>query len=183
MATVTPKILLAELQKVFGPATQNLTEETIKNCFEIGEQLSKGKMRIKDVLQIPDKHMEMLYAIAYNFYQGKKIEKANKIFTMLCTYDPLTTKYWEGFAATFRVQKKYNEAIAAYHMLTQLDALKISYYIDLAECFIKIDKPETAKQCCEAVIFMAGNETFKAENPDAAVCLQKAQSLKKMLNK
>lgn len=183
MAIVDPKILLAEIQKIFGPAAQNLSEETIKNCFEIGEKLSKGKMRIKDVLQISDKHMEMLYAIAYNFYQDNKIEQANKVFTMLCTYDPLTCKYWEGLAATFRVLKKYNEAIIAYHILSQLDALKISYYVDMAELFIKTNRPETAKQCCEAVAFMASNDTFKSENPDAAECLKKAETLKKILNK
>lgn len=183
MAIADPRILLAELQKEFGSEAQNLKEETVKNCIDIGEQISQGKMRIKDVLQIPDKHMEMLYAIAYNFYQDNKIEQASKIFTMLCTYDPVSVKYWEGLGATMKLLKKYNEAICVYHILAQLHALKISYYLDLAECFIKINQPETAKQCCEMVIFMAGNETFKEENPDAADCLVKAQNLQKILNK
>ena len=30
---------------------------------------------------------------------------------------------------------------------------------------------------------MAGNETFKEENPDATDCLAKAQNLQKILNK
>ena len=68
MAIADPKILLAELQKQFGQKAQNLTEETVKICLDIGEQLSRGKMRVRDVLQIPDDHLEMLYAIAYDFY-------------------------------------------------------------------------------------------------------------------
>ena len=58
-----------------------------------------------------------------------------------------------------------------------------SYYLDLAECFIKINQPENAKQCCEMVVFMAGNETFKEENLDAKDCLERAQKLQKILNK
>ena len=183
MAIADPKILLAELQKGFGPEAQNISEESIKNCIDIGEQLAQGKMRIRDVLQIPEKHLEMLYTIAYNFYQDNKIEQASKIFTMLCTYDPVEVKYWEGLGATLKLLKKHNEAICVYHILTQIHAIKISYYLDLAECFIKINQSETAKQCCEMVIFMAENATIKAENSDASACLEKAKNLQKILNK
>lgn len=183
MAIADPKILLAELQKALGPEVKNISEEAIKNCIDISELISQGKMRIKDALQIPDKHMEMLYAVAYNFYQDNKFEQASKIFTMLCTYDPVEVKYWEGLGATLKLLKRYNEAVCAYYALTQLHALKISYYLDLAECFMKMNQPETAKQCCEMVIFMAENETIKVENLDAAACLERAQKLQKILNK
>ena len=183
MAIADPKILLAELQKEFGPEAQNLTEETVKLCLDVGEQLSQGKVRVRDVLQIPDEHLEMLYAVAYNFYQDNKIEQASKIFVMLCTYDPVESKYWEGLGATLKLLKRYNDAVCVYYILTQLHALKISYYLDLAECFLKMNQPEAAKQCCELIIFMAENETFKAENTDAASCLEKAQRLQKILNK
>lgn len=183
MAIADPKILLTELQKVLGEGAKGLTEETVRNCLKVGELLSQGKTRIKDILQISDQHMEMLYMVACNFYQRNKIEKANKIFTTLCTYDPLGVKYWEGLGLTCKMLKQYNEAIAAYYMLTQLHALKISYYLDLADCFIRINQIEGAKQCCEAIIRMAKNETFKAENPDAEECSKKAETLKKILNK
>ena len=102
---------------------------------------------------------------------------------MLCIYDPVEAKYWEGLGATLKLLKKYNEAICAYHALTQIHALKISYYLDLAECFLKINQPENAKHCCEIIIFMAKNETFKAANKDAASCLEKAKKLQKILSK
>ncbi len=183
MAIVDPKILLAEIKKVFGPEAQNITEETIKTCIDVSELLSQGKMRVRDALQIPQKNLEMLYAIAYNLYQDNKIEKANNIFTLLCTYDPMDIRFWEGLGATLKLLKRYNEAICAYGILIQIHALKISYYLDLTECFIKTKQLETAKQCCELVIFMAENETFKAENSDAASCLTKAKILQKVLNK
>lgn len=183
MTMIDPKILTAELKKAFGPETENLDEETVRCCLEAGQQVAQGKMRIKDVLQIPDQHMKLLCSVAYQLYKNNKVERACKMFTMLCTYDPITPKYWEGLGATLRLLKKYNEAIAAYHILTQLRALKISYYLDLADCFIKINQPEVAEKCCEAVIFMAGNKTFKAENSDAADCLEKAKSLQRILKK
>ena len=183
MAMVDPKILLAELQKVFGSDIQKLNEETVGNCLTISELLAQGKMRVKDILQISDGHMEMLYATAYNFYQDNKIEQANKIFTMLCTYDPVESKYWEGLGATLKLLKRYKEAICAYHVLTQLHALKISYYFDLAECFLKIKQPENAKKCCDMIIFMAENKTIKAKNSDAKACLAKAKNLQRILNK
>ena len=180
---INPKLLLTELKKTFGDIASNLTEEAVEMSLNLGQQLAQGKMRIKDVLQISDKHMEALYAIAYNFYQENKYEDANKIFTFLCRCDPIKPKFWEGLAATEKLQKHYNEAITFYYVLTQIRPLKISYYLDLAECFIKMDQKSTAKQCCQLVEFMVGNPVFNKENSDAETCLKKAKLMQKFLKK
>ena len=177
------KLILTELKKELGPAASHLTEEIVDLNINFGQQLSQGKVLLKDVLNISDEHMETLYALAYNYYQKNKYEDARKLFTLLCTYDPLKYKYWEGASATARLLNSYQEAIIAYGALLQLRPMKLSYYNELAECFLKIDQKDNAKQCCEAVLAADDAEDFRKENPDMATCIAKAKSLLKALKK
>lgn len=177
------KIILTELKKELGPSAAHLTEEVIDLNINLGKQLSEGKVRLKDVLNISDQHMETLYAIAYNYYQKNKYEDAKKLFTLLCNYDPLKYKYWEGVSATARLLNQPQEAIMAYGALLQLQPMKISYYNELAECLLKLNQKDNAKQCCEAVLVAEQSEDFQKENPDMDVCATKARSLLKVIEK
>ncbi len=177
------KLILTELKKELGPSAAHLSEDVIDLNLNLGQQLAEGKVRLKDVLNIPDQHMETLYAIAYNYYQKNKYEDAKKLFTLLCTYDPLKYKYWEGASATARLLNNYQEAIMAYGALLQLRPMKISYYNELAECFLKLNQKDNAKQCCEAVLVAGPSEDFRKENPDMDACVAKAKNLLKVLEK
>lgn len=177
------KLILTELKKELGPDASHLTEEIIDLNINLGQQLSQGKVRLKDVLSISDEHMETLYAIAYNYYQKNKYEDAKKLFTLLCTYDPLKYEYWEGISATSRLLNEPKEAIMAYSALLQLRPMKISYYNELAECFFKLNQKDNAKQCCEAVLIAGGSDDFRKENPDIDTCVNKAKGLLKILEK
>lgn len=177
------KLILTELKKELGPVASHLSEEIIDLNINLGQQLAQGKARLKDVLNISDKHMETLYAIAYNYYQKNKYEDAKKLFTLLCTYDPLKYKYWEGASATARLLNSYQEAVIAYGALLQLRPMKMSYYNELAECFLKLNQKDNAKQCCEAVLVAGDSEDFRKENPDMETCVNKAKGLLKVLEK
>ncbi len=174
-----PKLLTQTLIKSFG--VKNIDEETVQLCMEVGEQLAQGKMRIKDVLDISDEHIEMLYTVAYELYQQKRFAEAEKIFLQICAYDPLHLKSWRGALASQVLQNKYRETIMSCYSLMQIDPLKISYYLDMAKAFYGLKQIEPAIKCCEAVEFMAKEETFILENKDANECYQKAVSMHKFL--
>ncbi len=183
MSISLTKIIQTELKKTLGADANHITEEDINLSLTLGDQLSQGKIRLKDALNISDEHMEVLYTIAYESYVRGKLEDAYKTFTLICSYDPSKVKYWEGLGLTQKLLKKYDEAIISYFILIQLRALKISYYLDLAECFLKLGQKEPSMQCCEAIIIMAKDPTYAQENKDANICLDKANKLLKSLKK
>ena len=180
-ATTITKNILIEIKKVLGSVANDLTEETVDLGLKVGQQVATGKARLMDVLQIPKQHMEVLYATAYSLYERDKYQEAQKIFLLLCTYDPIEVKYWEGLGATQKLLKQYKEASASYFILTQLDPFRIVYFLELAKCLLGQNMNEGAMQCCEAVIFMANDPTFAPANKDAVECAMKAKQLLKTL--
>jgi len=183
MSISITQIIQDELKNAFGSEADKITKEDIILSLKLGDQLAEGNVRVKDILNISNEHMEILYTVAFESYDRKKFEDAYKTFMILCVYDPSSIKYWEGLGASQKMLKKYDEAIMSYFMLTQLHALKISYFLDLAECFLKLGQKDPCMKCCEAIIFMAQDSTYRPKNKDADECLQKANKLLTLLKK
>lgn len=175
------KLVLAEVRKNLGDNAASISDEDINIFAEFGDQLSQGKICLKEALKIPKSQMDMFYAMAYDFYQRNKYEKAETLFSLLTFCDPMEEKYWEGLGATQKQLKKLDLAIAAYGMLTQIRAKCATYYLDLAECFFLRKQFKEAAQCCEAMLFMA--ESFPESNPNIGNQIQKTKLLLKALNK
>ena len=141
--------------------------------------LSTGEMTLKDLIPTAEKHAELIYAAAYEWYQNNKIEKAYRLFAALCLYDPKCIKFLEGWAATSKLLKKYPEAAVALFTLTEVDPINLSYYPDLAETLYKLQQLEAALKCCEAVEKLAKEEPFKSENKNLDALVKKVAAMRK----
>ncbi len=175
------KVVLAELRKNLGSSATNITDEELNLFAEFGDQISQGKICLKEALNIPKSQMDLFYAMAYDLYQRNKYDKAETIFTLLVFCDPMEDKYWEGLAGTQKQLKKIDLAITAYSMLIQLKPKRAIYYLDLAECFFYRKQFKEAAQCCEAMIFNA--DTFPEENQNIETYINKAKVLQSTLTK
>ena len=182
MSVTIAQYLRNELAKTFGSEVI-VNDEDVGRSLLIGHLLSRGEITLKELLPTAEKHAQLLYAVAYEFYQRDQIENAYKLFAMLCIYDPKDIKFLKGWAATAKLLKKYNEAVFAYYTLTEIDPIKLSHYLDLAEAFYKIHQSETAVKCCEVIERLAKEEPFKSGNDDLETCLQKATTIRKALTR
>ena len=175
------KVVLSELRNKMGTESAKFTDEDLNLFAEFGDQLSKGKIFLKEALKIPKSQLDMFYAMAYDFYQRDKYEKAETFFTLLVLVDPLEAKHWEGLCGTEKQLKKFDLAITAYGMLTQIKPKQAIHYLDLAECFFWRKQFKEAMQSCEAMLFFA--ETFPKDNPNIAIHVQKAKLFLEVLKK
>lgn len=175
------KVVLAEFRKNLGSNATNITDEELNLFAEFGDQISQGKICLKEALNIPQSQMDLFYAMAYDLYQRNKYEKAETIFTLLVFCDPMEDKYWEGLAGTQKQLKKIDLALTAYAMLTQLKPKKAIYYLNLAECFLCRKQFKEATECCEAMFFNA--ESFPEENQNIEMHINKAKILQNTLTK
>ena len=182
MSITVAQYIRNELTKALGPEVK-ISDEEIGRSLLVGHMLSTGQMTPKELIPTAAKHAELLYAAAYELYQDSKIEKAYCLFAALCAYDPKCIKFLEGWAATSKLLKKYQEATVALFTLTEVNPINLSYYPDLAEMLYKQQQPEAAVKCCEAVAQLAKQEPFKSENKDLDALVKKAAALRKAKKK
>ncbi len=178
MSITVAQYIRNELAKALGSEV-TVSDEAIGRSLLVSHMLSTGEMTLKDLIPTAEKHAELLYAVAYEFYQNNKIEKAYCLFAALCAYDPKCIKFLEGWAATSKLLKKYQEATIALFTLTQVDPINLSYYPELAEMLYKLQQPEAAVKCCEAVEKLSKEEPFKSKNKSLDVLVKKTVALRK----
>ncbi|MDR2768942.1 MAG: hypothetical protein LBB19_00060 [Puniceicoccales bacterium] len=172
-----------ELISVMGSQVENLDPEMIQLSLDLGEKLAKGEIRLADAFSIPKDKLNVMYAIAYDLYSNDKYEKAVGIFNMLCLYDPLNVDYWQGAGAAHKMLKQYEMAALAYSTLIQLRSTQMSYYLDLAECFLQMKQIENAKNCLEGVILMGEADNLKNRGSNCEAHVQRAKALLDLLEK
>ena len=122
------KVVLSELRKKIGADASKVSDEDLNFFAEFGDRLSSGKIVLKEALKIPKSQLDMFYAMAYDFYQREKYEKAETFFSLLVLVDPLEEKYWKGLGGTEKQLKNFDWAITAYGMLTQIKPKQAIHY-------------------------------------------------------
>jgi type III secretion system low calcium response chaperone LcrH/SycD len=172
-----------ELVSVMGSQAENLDPEMIQLSLDLGDKLAKGEIRLADALSIPKDKLNAMYAIAYDLYSNDKYEKAVNIFGMLCLYDPLNIDYWQGLGATHKMLKHYDLAALAYSTLIQLRSTQMSYYLDLAECFLQMKQVENAKNCLQGALLIGEADNLKNRGSNCEAHVQRAKALLDLLEK
>lgn len=133
---------------------------------------------MKEVRGLTQDHMEAIYTLAYTLYQQERYQEAHDLFTFLCLYDHLETKYWNGLAACRQMRKDYGAAIDAYTMAAMLDVENPELPLRAAECHLALGNLEGAESGAFAALYWIGDKggydavrdraTLMAERVEAA---------------
>lgn len=178
MSITVTQFLHQHLEEIFGPAAKSISEKDVERSLNLSDNLLRWKVRFKDLLNVPETHIQGLYTIAYDFYQKNNLDSANNIFLLLTIYDPWNEKYWEGLGATLKMKHSYTEALVVYTVLSQLNQKKISYYLEMAEILFQTKQFDTARECCEMVEMMYKDPALKTpENEGAEEYMKRAKAL------
>lgn len=106
------------------------------------ELLHKGKT-VKDIIGADAEQMEALYSIGYSQFKMQNFDMAKNFFQFLAMVDHTNPKYTLAIAACFRMEEQYEQAIVLYHMIMQAHPKYVDAYINICECFFKIEEWES----------------------------------------
>ena len=71
MSITVAQYIRNELAKALG-SEATVSDEEIGRSLLVNHMLSTGEMTLKDLIPTAEKHAELLYAVAYEFYQNNK---------------------------------------------------------------------------------------------------------------
>lgn len=91
---------------------------------------------LRELKGITDGEMDAIYATGVNFYKVGKFDDAEKIFKFLVMFDHTSSRYWTAMGSLRQVQRRFDEAIAAYQYAIFLDIKNPRPLYYLAECYL-----------------------------------------------
>ncbi len=127
--------------------------------------LNKG-YSIADLAGVTPDQMDVLYALAYKYYNAESYTEARNIFKALCLYDSTEQKYFMGLAASEQGLHNYDKAAQFYSVCCVLSGLKDPkpmYYAAL--CLLRAGKKDDAMAALESMSIM-GRAGDKAAEDD-----------------
>lgn len=147
------KEIVKMLAKMRGEAVDELAAKVGAEAADLFVQmLDEGTLTLKAAKGITGEEMDAVYSLAHDFYRTGRYQDAETLFKFLTVYDHLNPRYWLGLGATRQVQRRFEEAIKAYALVSlTLDVknLKAPYYA--AECFLALGDREKARQALDHV--------------------------------
>lgn len=108
--------------------------DSAETVAKLGAELLQGKTW-KELLQISNSAIEMLYRGAKSHFDAKSYDKAESAFSFLVVIDPSHYQFWLGLGhSAFNLHHK-EKAINAYAMASMVDPVSPWPHIHAANCF------------------------------------------------
>ncbi|HSX12512.1 MAG TPA: tetratricopeptide repeat protein [Rhabdochlamydiaceae bacterium] len=109
----------------------------------------------KNRKQLSIKEQEILYGVAFSFYETGNYEKATGFFTELVLSNPFVVSFWKGLASAKQMAQDYKAALHAWAIVCILDAKDPLPHFHAAENLYQLqEKTEALKalNCAEALL-------------------------------
>jgi type III secretion system low calcium response chaperone LcrH/SycD len=132
---------------------------------------------LKELRDIDERHLEAVYALAYNQYEQGKYDDAEKTFRFLCLLDHASLRYWKGYAATLQMMKRYDAAAKAYSQCARMEPEDPMPPLHAGECYLAVGNLELADAALSACVLWC------ADRPEHANTRARAEALLKVVEK
>lgn len=126
----------------------------------------------KDVVNMSDEQIESVYALALQFYDADRYDKAGPLCQLICLLDSRQIRYWRALGAVRQMQGETEASINAYAMALMLEPENPSVLIDMGNCLLAAGDLDRARECYDGALTIGqGQEDY------TPVCDQARQRL------
>lgn len=132
-ATTTKELIKSTLEEV----SKDYSPEEKAKCEELMNKIVLQDMAPKDAMGLNEIFLDEIYNLAGSFFKAGKYEKAEGIYRILMTLDPLEPRYPMAVASCHHRLKNYVEAIQYYSLASVIDEKDPLPYYYSSDCFYK----------------------------------------------
>lgn len=94
--------------------------------------------------ELSDSELHELYTLGYNLYLSEAYDQSEALFQKITSLKPIMRPYWQGYASSLQMQKKYQEALLPWSMCVLIEEENPLPHYHAAECFLSLGEKEEA---------------------------------------
>ena len=119
---------------------------------------------------------EVIYAQAYQYVAQGQFDMALRYFSLLTLYRPTCIAYLAGLALSYKMLRRYAEALSVYSFMAAIDAEEPQHTLAIAECLLLAGAYDEARRTLDMVV------RFCQEQPGHAKAGERAQAMTALLS-
>ena len=132
--------------------------------------MSKGGT-LKTLVDMGEKEMEAIYAVAYNHLSANKYDQAIDLFKFLCLYDHTEARWFYGLGVAQQRKGAHESAVNSYGMATILDVDNPRPQAQAGYCLLALGRWPEAASALEGAIMVCG------DTPEHAAIKRQAEAM------
>ncbi|MDR0595526.1 MAG: tetratricopeptide repeat protein [Puniceicoccales bacterium] len=141
--------------------TKNLEEKKREEMLRVATAILDGTFDIKGYYGLTDGGVEAIYVAGYEFFQHKKYEQAQQIFSLLCFLDNSTPKFYYAYGAASFMLKQYFNAEIGYRAAMLTGDYTPKLFLRLAEACLWQNKIKETEDSLNEVMRLSQLDEFK----------------------
>lgn len=102
--------------------------------------------------RLSDTDVQVIYAQAYQYVAQGHFDMAFRYFSLLTLYRPTHIAYLAGLALSYKMLKRYAEALGVYSFMAAIDAGEPQHTLAIAECLLLAGAYDEARQTLDMVV-------------------------------
>ncbi|MFZ4772749.1 MAG: tetratricopeptide repeat protein [Chlamydiia bacterium] len=98
-----------------------------------------------DIIELSLKDLELIYSMAYTFYETGQYTKAKALFLKLVLSSPFTAAYWKGIGCVCQMLQETQDALIYYGVASLIDPEDPMIHLYAAKVLIDLSRFEEAR--------------------------------------
>lgn len=134
-----------ELEPFFDDLSKINHEHLVHPSDEVAKKLANNEnVTLQELFGLTNQTLQKIYALGYQYFQKHNNERAIDIFSIVTTFNPFISDFWNALALCYQATKQWKLAIDAFTLACSTNDSSIAPLISRAECCLKVNLTEEA---------------------------------------
>lgn len=164
------------------PITDYLISDEKRKEIQDGDRMLEylaHHQTLQAVLGFADDILLDMYEVAFGLFEQKRYSECIDAFIFLTTINPNVSSFWLGLGSALQMERRPDEALAAYTVAINKDPERLDGYLYAARCCMQMKDYEEGLKICDKALDQAIGHP---ENEQLTKLIKDVRKMKRQLS-
>ncbi len=130
-----------ELTRFFDDMSK-INEESLSKLPEAAKKMITGgeeRLTYQDFFGLSDETLRSMYTLGFQYFQGKEFQKAVDVFSVVTTFNPYVSDFWNAMALCYQNLKEFQKALDTFSVACETNQNAVGPRVSRAECCLNLN--------------------------------------------
>jgi tetratricopeptide (TPR) repeat protein len=136
------EVLKEEELLLFFNEMSKINEESLAKLPEAAKKMISGgeeRLTYQDFFGLGDETLRSMYTLGYQYFERKEFQKAVDVFSVVTTFNPYISDFWNAMALCYQNLKEFQKALDTFSVACETNQNAVGPRISRVECCLNLN--------------------------------------------
>lgn len=143
------EVLKEEQLEIFFNDISKINEESLAKLPEAAKKMISGgedRLTYQDFFGLSNETLRSMYTLGYQYFEQKDYKKAVDVFSVVTTFNPYISDFWNAMALCYQNLQEYQKALDTFSVACETNQNAVGPRISRAECCLNLNLLSQAEE-------------------------------------